>query len=64
MKTLISLFTLAAIVFAYIHSSSLFEKGEMLGAYSLAIAAIASFIFWIAGQESLFIDAKENPNAA
>jgi hypothetical protein len=60
MKTLISLFTLAATVFAYIYSSSLFEQGELFSAYSLAIAAIASFVFWIASQQALYTEQQEN----
>jgi hypothetical protein len=63
MKTLISLFTLALIVFAYIHSSSLFEQGNLLSAYSLAIASISGFIFWIASQNSLYADPKDSIEA-
>jgi hypothetical protein len=51
MKTLISIFTLIAIVFAYFFGSSLYMKGDMVSAYSLAIAAIAGITLWIKKHE-------------
>lgn len=47
MKTLISIFTLLAIVAAYIFSASLYVQGETLAAYSLVIASIAGVTLWI-----------------
>jgi hypothetical protein len=47
MKTLISIFTLLAIVAAYIFSASLYVQGEFLAAYSLVVASIAGVTLWI-----------------
>ena len=47
MKTLISLVTLLAIVFAYIFSASLYVQGELLAAYALVISSIAGIALWI-----------------
>lgn len=47
MKTLISLLTLVAIVFAYIFSASLYTQGDFVASYVLVIGSIASVIFWI-----------------
>ena len=47
MKTFISIFTLIAIVAAYIFSASLYVQGELLAAYTLVIASIAGVTMWI-----------------
>jgi hypothetical protein len=47
MKTLISLLTLAAIVFAYVLSTTLYKNGDLLSAYLLIMSSIAAFTFWI-----------------
>jgi hypothetical protein len=47
MKALLSILVLVAIVFAYIVSASLYVQGELLLAYSLILASITSFVFWI-----------------
>jgi cbb3-type cytochrome oxidase subunit 1 len=47
MKTLISILTLAAIVFVYVLSASLYLQGQLLGAYALVLSAICSIVFWI-----------------
>ncbi len=47
MKTLISLITLVAIVFAYFFSASLYMKGDILAAYSLVLSSIAGITLWI-----------------
>ena len=47
MKTLISIFTLLAIVAAYIFSASLYVQGELFAAYSLVVASIAAVTVWI-----------------
>ena len=47
MKTLISLLTLVAIVFAYILSASLYVQGELVSAYLLVISSIGAFAFWV-----------------
>jgi hypothetical protein len=51
MKTLISLITLIAIVFAYFFSASLYVKGDMLAAYSLILSSIAGITLWIKTHE-------------
>lgn len=47
MKTLISIFTLLAIVAAYIFSASLYTQGELVAAYGLMITSIAGVTLWI-----------------
>ena len=47
MKTLISILTLAAIVFAYVMSASLYVQGDLVAAYLLVISSIAAITFWI-----------------
>lgn len=51
MKTLISLISLIAIVFAYFFSASLYVKGDMLAAYSLILSSIAGITLWIKSHE-------------
>ena len=53
MKTLISLLTLVAIVFAYILSASLYVQGELVSAYLLVISSIGAFAFWIESHDLL-----------
>jgi hypothetical protein len=53
MKTLISLITLIAIVFAYFFSASLYVKGDMLAAYSLVLSSIAGITLWIKSHDLL-----------
>jgi hypothetical protein len=60
MKTFISLFTLAAIVFAYVLSITLYKQGELLSAYSLIISSIAGFTFWIHAQSKFGIGSQHN----
>ena len=59
MKTLISLLTLVAIVFAYVLSASLYVQGELVSAYLLVISAIASLIFWIESHDLLRVQARK-----
>jgi len=51
MKLLINIIVLVAIVFAYIASSSLYEQGQLVLAYSLILASITSLVFWIKSNE-------------
>jgi hypothetical protein len=51
MKTLLSIFTLTAIVCAYVYSASLYMKGDMVPAYTLIISAIAGITLWIKTHE-------------
>jgi hypothetical protein len=53
MKTLISLLTLVAIVFAYILSASLYVQGELVSAYLLVISSIGAFAFWVDSNDLL-----------
>lgn len=53
MKTLISLLTLVAIVFAYILSINLYVHGELVSAYLLVISSIGAFAFWIDSHDLL-----------
>ncbi|HEV9035984.1 MAG TPA: hypothetical protein VGQ51_05170 [Puia sp.] len=53
MKTLISLLTLVAIVFAYILSASLYVQGELISAYFLVISSIGAFAFWVESHDLL-----------
>lgn len=59
MKTLISLLTLIAIVFAYVLSASLYVQGELVSAYLLVISAIAGLISWIESHDLLRVHARE-----
>ena len=47
MKALLSILVLVAIVFVYIISASFYIQGELVLAYSLILASIASFVYWI-----------------
>ena len=60
MKTLISLLTLIAIVFAYVLSASLYVQGELVSAYLLVISAIASIVFWIESHDILRVRTRSN----
>ena len=53
MKTLISLLTLVAIVFAYILSVNLYVQGQLVSAYLLVIASIGALAFWIESHDLL-----------
>ena len=53
MKTLISLLTLTAIVFAYVLSASLYVQGELVSAYLLVISSIAGIASWIHSHDLL-----------
>ena len=56
MKTLISLLTLVAIVFAYVLSASLYVQGELVSAYLLVIASIAAIASWIQSHDILHVN--------
>jgi hypothetical protein len=47
MKTLFSLLTLFAIVFAYILSANLYLEGQLLVSYLLVVTSISSMVYWI-----------------
>jgi hypothetical protein len=53
MKTLISLLTLVAIVFAYFLSASLYAQGELVSAYVLVMSSIGAITFWINSHDLL-----------
>ncbi|HLI92349.1 MAG TPA: hypothetical protein VKU83_02010 [Puia sp.] len=53
MKTLISLLTLVAIVFAYFLSATLYAQGELVSAYVLVMSSIAAIAFWINSHDIL-----------
>ena len=57
MKTLISLLTLVAIVFAYFLSASLYVQGELISAYVLVMSSIAAITFWIESHDLLRVKA-------
>ena len=59
MKTLISLLTLIAIVFAYVLSASLYVQGELVSAYLLVISSIAGITFWIQSHDLLRVHASK-----
>ena len=59
MKTLISLLTLVAIVFAYVLSASLYVQGELVSAYLLVISSIAGFTFWIASHDLFRVHSRK-----
>ena len=59
MKTLISLLTLTAIVFAYVLSASLYVQGDLVSAYLLVISAIAGLISWIESHDLLRVNARK-----
>jgi hypothetical protein len=58
MKTLFSLLTLCAIVFAYIFSASLYVQGELFVAYLLVLTSITSLTFWIKSHDLLSVKVK------
>ena len=58
MKTLISLLTLTAIVFAYVLSVSLYVQGELVSAYVLVISSIAGISSWIQSHDLLKVHAR------
>ncbi|HLZ88072.1 MAG TPA: hypothetical protein VKQ52_12545 [Puia sp.] len=58
MKALLSILVLVAIVFAYIISASLYVQGDLVLAYSLILASIASFVLWIRSNDILKMLAK------
>ncbi|HVS96657.1 MAG TPA: hypothetical protein VHE54_09215 [Puia sp.] len=60
MKTLISLLTLVAIVFAYILSASLYAQGELVSAYALVISSIGAFAFWVESNDLLRVRKQGN----
>ena len=53
MKALLNIIVLVAIVFAYIISASFYVQGELVLAYSLILASIASFVLWIKSNDLL-----------
>ena len=55
MKTLFSLLTLFAIVFAYILSANLYLEGQLLVAYLLVVTSISSMVFWIKTHDILHV---------
>lgn len=59
MKTLISLLTLVAIVFAYFLSASLYVQGELVSAYLLVMSSIAAITFWIESHDILRVKAAK-----
>lgn len=59
MKTLISILTLVAIVFAYVMSASLYAQGELVFAYLLVISSIAGISFWIKSHDILKVRVAE-----
>ena len=60
MKTLISILTLTAIVFAYVLSASLYVQGELVSAYLLVISSIAALISWIDSHDLLRTKVRSN----
>jgi hypothetical protein len=60
MKTLISILTLTAIVFAYVLSASLYVQGELVSAYLLVISSIAALISWIDSHDLLQTKVRSN----
>ncbi len=58
MKTLLSILVLVAIAFTYVISASFYVQGELILAYSLILASIASFVFWIKSNDLLKMLAK------
>ena len=60
MKTLISLLTLIAIVFAYVLSASLYVQGELVSAYLLVISSIGALISWIDSHDLLRTKVRSN----
>ena len=59
MKALLNIIVLAAIVFAYIISSSFYVQGELILAYSLIIGSIASLVIWIKSNSLVLSFAKK-----
>lgn len=60
MKTLISIITLVAIVFAYFFSASLYLQGELIISYLLVLSSITSLTFWIKSHDLLRLHANRN----
>jgi hypothetical protein len=63
MKTLISILTLVAIVFAYVLSASLYVQGELVSAYLLVMSSIAAITFWIESHDLLRVRTAQADNA-
>jgi hypothetical protein len=59
MKTLISLVTLIAIVSVCTFSASLYLHDKFLFAYSLVLASVLSFTFWIKSNDLLSFLSKK-----
>ncbi len=59
MKTLISLLTLIAIVFAYGFSATLYLQGAMILSYLLVISSITALTFWIKSHDILHVEVSE-----
>ena len=59
MKTLISLLTLTAIVFAYVLSASFYVEGSLFAAYLLVMSSIAGFIFWVRTHDLLRVHTQQ-----
>ena len=55
MKTLFSLLTLFAIVFAYILSAHFYLSGQLFVAYLLVVSSISSMVFWIKTHDLLHV---------
>jgi len=55
MKTLFSLLTLFAIVFAYILSANFYLDGQLFVAYLLVVSSISSMVFWIKTHDLLHV---------
>ena len=55
MKTLFSLLTLFAIVFAYILSANFYLDGQLFVAYLLVVTSISSMVFWIKTHDLLHV---------
>jgi hypothetical protein len=47
MKALLAILVLVAIVFAYIFSATLYVQGNLISAYSLILASLATLVLWI-----------------
>jgi len=60
MKTLFSLLTLFAIVFAYIASANLYLDGQLFVSYLLVVASISSMVFWIKTHDLLRVVPAKN----
>jgi hypothetical protein len=47
MKTLLHLLVPVAIVFAFVLSTSIYEQGNLVLAYSLILTSLTTLVFWI-----------------